>query len=160
LFSIGLENMIFLKCGLRLNIYLDNIFLNKNIFTKENVLKKKFKKKLKKKDSRFILYNLFVGLTYQNSEIISNYLSVLIKNDKNHYRILKRFTSELENYFYSNIVRLYGFQLWVTGKLTGKMRKSKYSYKLGVVHLRKLNLSLDYSLSLSYTKFGIISIKI
>ena len=40
------------------------------------------------------------------------------------------------------------------------MRKSKYHYKLGKVQLQTLKSSLNYSLGLSYTKFGIISIKI
>lgn len=39
------------------------------------------------------------------------------------------------------------------------MRKSKYIYKIGKVQLQTLKLIFDYNLYLSFTKFGIISIK-
>ena len=40
------------------------------------------------------------------------------------------------------------------------MRRSKFHYKLGKVCLQSLSIGLNYSIALSYTKFGIISIKV
>jgi ribosomal protein S3 len=39
------------------------------------------------------------------------------------------------------------------------MRKSKYHYDIGKVQLQTLKIILSYSLSFSYTKFGILSTK-
>ena len=47
----------------------------------------------------------------------------------------------------------------VSGKLNGKMRKSKYHYSIGKVQLQTLMTTLDYHLGISYTKFGILSTK-
>jgi len=51
-------------------------------------------------------------------------------------------------------------QLRLTGKLSGKMRKSKYGYRIGKVQLHTIDSKVIYSSDLSYTKFGIISIKL
>jgi ribosomal protein S3 len=56
-------------------------------------------------------------------------------------------------------ISLWGIQLRVAGKLDGRMRKSKYHYNIGKVQLQTLKTFLNYSISISYTKFGIISIK-
>jgi ribosomal protein S3 len=39
------------------------------------------------------------------------------------------------------------------------MRKSKYHYSIGKVQLLTFKTFLNYSISISYTKFGIISTK-
>jgi len=56
-------------------------------------------------------------------------------------------------------ISLWGIQLRVAGKLDGRMRKSKYHYNIGKVQLQTFKTFLNYSMSISYTKFGIISIK-
>jgi ribosomal protein S3 len=53
-----------------------------------------------------------------------------------------------------------GFQLRINGKLNGKMRKSKYHYSLGKVPLQTLQILLSYSLTIAYTRFGVITTKI
>lgn len=101
-----------------------------------------------------------MAVRYCSSKIIVDYLLNLIKKNKNHHRSLKIFTNFLEKLFLYKAIKLLGFQLRVTGKLGGKMRKSKYHYKLGKVQLQTLKSRLSYDLGLSYTKFGIISIKV
>ena len=66
----------------------------------------------------------------------------------------------LERLFFSNILKFKGFQLRVAGKLNGKMRKSKYHYKLGKTEFQVLNIYVAYSFFISYTKFGVLSLKI
>ena len=53
-----------------------------------------------------------------------------------------------------------GFQLRVTGKLNGRMRKSKYQYSIGKVSLQTLQSIISYSMTVSYTKFGLLSNKV
>jgi len=66
----------------------------------------------------------------------------------------------LNFFFFRGVIHFLGLQLRLTGKLGGKMRKSKYHYKLGKVCLQVLNIIVSYSLSYSYSKFGVISVKI
>jgi ribosomal protein S3 len=100
-----------------------------------------------------------VAILYNNAGIISDYLSVIISSDTNHKRSLKKFITIFEIFFFSNLLQLTGFQLRLNGKLNGKMRKSKYHYKVGKVQLQTLKILLNFSLAISYTKFGTISIK-
>jgi small subunit ribosomal protein S3 len=58
------------------------------------------------------------------------------------------------------LVQFLGLQLRLNGKLGGKLRKSKYHYKLGKVQLQSLKVGLNYSISISHTKFGAISVKV
>jgi ribosomal protein S3 len=62
--------------------------------------------------------------------------------------------------FLSNILKIKGLRVRIAGKLNGKMRRSKYSYQLGKVELQSLVCYLTYSISLSYTKFGVIATKV
>jgi hypothetical protein len=114
----------------------------------------------KYKKQKQVLHTILLGSFYMNTSIISDYLSFLLVSTKNHKKILKIFLDIFEKLFFSNIIKLKGFQLRIAGKLGGKMRKSKYNYKLGKVQLRSLNFCLNYSLGLSYTKFGVISVKV
>lgn len=116
--------------------------------------------KPKKQDLRFLLFTFLLATRYSNSKIIVDYLLNVIKKNKNHHRSLRIFTNLLEKLFFSKVIKLLGFQLRVTGKLGGNMRKSKYHYKLGKVQLQTLKTTLSYSIGLSYTKFGIISVKV
>jgi len=51
-------------------------------------------------------------------------------------------------------------RIYVTGKLNGKMRKKNYCFKLGRLPMQRIDLNLDHFKSLSFTKFGTISIKV
>lgn len=158
LFSIKLENSIFWAYNTFIHISITNVFFFKgfrvNYRVNNNLLK------AKKNDLRFLLYTFLLAVRYCSSKIIVDYLLNLIKKNKNHHRSLKIFTNFLEKLFLYKAIKLLGFQLRVTGKLGGKMRKSKYHYKLGKVQLQTLKSRLSYDLGLSYTKFGIISIKV
>lgn len=96
---------------------------------------------------------------YNNSKLIGDFIASEVEKNKNHFRVLTLFIKSFENLFFTKTLKFKGFQLRLTGKLGGKMRKSKYHYKLGKVELQTLKSSLSYSLCLSYTKFGVISVK-
>lgn len=121
---------------------------------------KKFGIKIKKQEFRFIFYLLLLSCQYNQSKMIANYLANYIKTTKKHYLVLRNFINFLEYFFFKNIINFLGFQLRLSGKLGGKMRKSKYHYKLGRVWLQTLKICLSYTTSTSFTKFGVISIKV
>lgn len=153
LLSIYLENIVFKYSNFFFDVWISHIFLQKGIVIDSKVVKKYKKQKQ-------VLHTILLGSFYMNTSIISDYLSFLLVSTKNHKKILKIFLDIFEKLFFSNIIKLKGFQLRIAGKLGGKMRKSKYNYKLGKVQLRSLNFCLNYSLGLSYTKFGVISVKV
>lgn len=154
LLAIKIENTIFHYCQRHININISHIFANNGIEALHGSYKD-----FKKSNFRFIFYSLLAASNYCNSRIIGDFISGEIKKNKNHFKTLSFFTNTLENLFFSNHIKFKGFQLRLSGKLNGKMRKSKYHYKLGKVQLQTLKYGLSYSICNSYTKFGIISVK-
>jgi hypothetical protein len=155
LFKLQLENIVVLTCGRFLDISINNIFVSKGI----NSIKK-VGSRMKKQEFRFIFYLLLLSSQYNQSKMIANYVANSIKTTKKHYLVLRSFIGLVEYFFFKNIINFLGLQLRLTGKLGGKMRRSKYHYKLGKVWLQTLKIGLNYTLSISFTKFGIISIKV
>jgi len=129
LFKLQLENIIFFTCKRFLDISINNIFLTSGIIN----YRKKIGVKIKKQEFRFIFYLLLLSSQYNQSKMIANYLASNIKTTKKHYLVLRNFVNFLEYFFFKNIINFLGFQLRLNGKLSGKMRKSKYHYKLGKV---------------------------
>jgi hypothetical protein len=155
IFSFYLENIIFKFCNRFLKIKINNILLKKNLF-----FNLKYYKKFKKKKNLPIFNTIIFSILYKNPKLITDYLSIDIKNDKKHKKILSNFVLIVEKIFFSNIIKLKGLKLRLNGKLNGSMRKSKYQYSLGKTELNKINNYLTFNSSLSYTKFGVIAIKI
>jgi len=154
LLAIKIENIIFWYCQRHINVNISHIFANNGIEALHGSYRD-----FKKSNFRFVFYSLLAAANYCNSKIIGDLISVEIKKNKNHFKTLGFFTTTLENLFFSNSIKFKGFQLRLSGKLNGKMRKSKYHYKLGKVQLQTLKYGLSYSICNSYTKFGIISVK-
>ena len=86
-------------------------------------------------------------------------ISIQLKRNKNHKKFIRLITSTIELFWKSRRIGLRGIQLRIAGKLNGKMRKSKYHYSIGKVQLQTLATFLNYDMCVSYTKFGILSIK-
>lgn len=91
--------------------------------------------------------------------MFSSFIALQIKKNKNHKKILRKITLIIETFWKTRNINLRGIQLRVTGKLNGSMRKSKYHYSIGKVQLQTFKTFLNYHMSISYTKFGIISTK-
>jgi ribosomal protein S3 len=94
------------------------------------------------------------------SNLLSAYVAKIIYRSTNHFRSLKQFVENLNVFFNKNRIPIIGSQLRVTGKVGGKMRKTKYQYKLGKTQNQTLSNIVSYSKSLSFTKYGVISIKV
>ena len=148
-----LENVLYNKTKNLYIININNIFFQKGILFYNNIINKYKKQK-------FLLKTLLLSTCYMNSILITDYLSIILQTNKRHRWLLKKFIEIIEMFFYLNIIKFKGFQLRVSGKLNGKMRKSKYHYKLGKVKLQSISFYLTYSFNISYTKFGVLSIKI
>jgi hypothetical protein len=154
IFSFYLENIIFKFCNFFVDIKINNILLKKNLFYN---LKQYIQ--LKKKDFLPVFNTIIFSIIYKNPKLITEYLSIQIKKDKKHKKVLSNFVLVLEKIFFSNVIKLKGLKLRLNGKLNGSMRKSKYQYSLGKIELHKIDSCLTFSSSLSYTKFGVIAIK-
>jgi ribosomal protein S3 len=107
-----------------------------------------------------VFNTIIFSILYKNPKLITDYLAIQIKKDKKHKKILNDFILVLEKIFFSNVVKFKGFKLRLNGKLNGSMRKSRYQYSLGKIELHKINNYLTFDISLSYTKFGVIAIKL
>lgn len=153
--SKSLEILILKLKAQKISIKINNIFLNKGIDKVPF-----FGKQIIKPDFRFKFFTIFWSIAYTQSKLLTEYIAILIKRGKQHRKTLQLFTNFFEKIFYSRLLTLLGFQLRVTGKLGGKLRKSKYHYKIGLVKLQTFKYYLSYSCVPSYTKFGVISIKL
>lgn len=155
LFTKTLENVIYIFSKKEISLKINNVFLNKG-FTRVPIFGKRFIKPV----FRFQFFTVFLACVYRSSQLIGHYLSKVVAKNKQHRKSLAIFSSFIEKVIFSKILVLAGFQVRVTGKLGGKMRKSKYHYKFGIVKLQSFGHSLSYICVPSYTKFGIISIKV
>jgi hypothetical protein len=155
LLSKALENVISALTKKEIQLKINNILLKKG-FLRIPVLGKE----LFMPEFRFKFFTVFLSLIYSNSRLIGEFLAKVITRDKQHRKSLAIFTAFVEKIIFSKAIPLFGLQLRVTGKLGGKMRKSKFHYKIGFVKLQTLKYSVSYSCEASYTKFGIISVKV
>lgn len=154
IFSLYLENIIFKFCNVFLNIKINNVLLKKNLF-----YNLEYFTQFKKKNFLPIFNTIIFSIIYKNPKLITDYLSIQIRKDKKHKKVLNDFVLILEKIFFSNVIKFEGFKLRLNGKLNGSMRKSRYQYSLGKIELHKIDNYLNFDISLSYTKFGVIAIK-
>lgn len=155
LIAKGLENLIYKLKYQKIAVKLKNIYLTKG-FSRVPF----FGKQVIKSEFRFKFITIFLAIAYTNSFLISEYVAGFLKKGKQHRKTLQFFTGFFERIFFSGLVSLSGFQLRVTGKLGGKLRKSKYHYKIGKVQLQTFKNLLSYCFTTTYTKFGVISVKV
>jgi hypothetical protein len=155
LITKGLENLIFKLRAKKISIKVKNIYLTKGFFRVPF-----FGKQIIKPEFRFKFFTIFLSIAYTNSFLLTEYVADFIKKGKQHRKNLQIFTNFFERIFYPRLLTISGFQLRVSGKLGGKLRKSKYHYKIGKVQLQTFKNFLSYSFTVAYTKFGVISIKV
>jgi len=91
---------------------------------------------------------------------LAKYISNFILVSKNHFRDLKIFVDYFRKFVDKNIFSMFGVLLRLTGKVGGRMRKRKYQVKLGQTPSLTFDFKISYCKSLSFTRFGVISIKL
>jgi hypothetical protein len=151
----ALQHNIFILLKKEIRITIDNICLKRGVPRVPF-----FGDIIKQLGFRYNFFTLFLALFYKNSKLLTEYLAECIIKNKQHLKILQKCTAFIEKIFFSKLLFLSGVQIRVTGKLGGKMRCSKYHYKLGTVQLQTLKHFVSYNCKSVYTKFGLISIKI
>ncbi len=149
--TISTESLIFNLTNKHVKISFNNIWNNQGLTFKIS--------NRKKKKENHILKVLFISCFYDNTQIFSDFLAFHLKRNKNHKKFLHQITLTIEKFWKAKKISISGVQLRISGKIDGRMRKSKYHYSLGKVQLQSLQIKLNYSMSISYTKFGVISVK-
>lgn len=150
IFSIKLENIIWLIANIFFIVIITNLFLWSGIYIFSTYKNKIFKK---------LFYILLISINYKWIQNTCNYISSYLKFQTSHTKFLNLFINYVEVLFFKKFFSFFGLQLRVNGKLNFKTRKSKYHYQLGIVKLQKLKIGINYAESLCYTKFGVIGIK-
>ena len=161
--EIFLEIFLFNSFNYKIDIYLNNI-LNNLKFTKflnhyENTL---FLKKNKNKKIMLKRYNLllYVYMYLKNINLFSAHIgSVLLKSNR-HIKSIQFLLNRFYTLYYQQILNFKGLKLYISGKLNGKMKRQKYSYKIGKMLLNTLNFKVYYTFMPVYTKFGVFSVRI
>lgn len=154
LLSIKIESLLLWKAKIATKVELKNILIEKGLIFE---LKQK---KLWKKKEFFLTYLVVLGLFYFNSSVIAIKIADLIQKTKKHFVQIRLVLKEIEQQFFVLKNPTKGVRIWVTGKLGGKMRKSKFGFLLGKVQLQRFKNKVSFTKVFSFTKYGIISVKV
>ena len=148
--TVFTESLLFNLTNKHIKVSFNSVWNNQGLLFKIPSIKKK---------ENHILKVLFICCFYNNTQIFSDFIAFHLKRNKNHKKFLQQTTLTIEKFWKIKKISLVGMQLRISGKIDGRMRKSKYHYSLGKVQLHSLQTKLNYSMSISHTKFGVISIK-
>jgi hypothetical protein len=148
LLAILLENILFY-----IKKYCKPLVIN-NVWENNGLIFQHFSK-------NYYIYQLLTLVSiYYNCQLFSDFIGYHLKKDKKHTLSIRKIISCVEKFWRFYRFGFQGLQLRINGKINGKMRKSKYHYSLGKVPLQTLKILLNYSISVAYTRFGIITTKI
>lgn len=145
------------------------IFLNKSyinfIKKSELLLFKKIIFKLRRysnliffKESLNIL--LISIKNYQNSSLLSNYLSYYFGMLKSHNFLLNFIKHSLNLLINSKISTLKGLKIMISGRINGKPRGTIRVLQIGKISLQSLESKIGYSKSVAYSLNGTLGIKV
>ena len=121
-----------------------------------------FFKYLKKFFFKQKLYVISLSFLFLKGDILLSYIHNIIKKTKNkkHIKNLLFFFRELKIIFKMQYIPIYGLKFRIAGRLGGKLRKGTFFYKLGHLKLLTLTTTLDYSLKVVHTLYGVFSLKL
>lgn len=105
----------------------------------------------------FILYLLFIS---RNVELFSRYVGSSLIVSHRHRKSIMSLTKPIYYLYSKLLINPKGFKLYISGKLNGKMKRSKYAYKLGEMWISTFQNYINYFYLPLYTKFGVLSIKV
>lgn len=132
-----------------LNSFLLNDFIEKNQYKNLNKQKHKI---------YFLMYTLFY---FKNVELIVRYISFIINKSHRHKRNIAFFRKMIYYLWTKKVIKFKGFNLYILGKLNGKMKRSQFYYRVGKFGLSTFsNEKIVYYYLPLYTKFGVFSIKL
>ena len=159
----SLELLINIWFKYKWNIYLNNIFNNLNFnkflnrFDNQTTTKQNKKQQIKIKKYNLLIYSYFL---FKNTKLICKHLAGSLLKTNRHIKNIQFLLNRIYYLYYQKILNFMGFKFYLSGKLNGKMKRQKYSYKIGKMLLQVINFKIMYSFFNLYTKFGVFSIKI
>jgi len=154
LISSVLSGIVFNKLRLAVKFSLQNIYLNKGWLQLPTT--KGFLQNIELRDKFF---TIFFSIKFFNAELFGQYLATLLLSSKNHLKIFYSVVKFVELLFFNSIIVTKGLRVRLTGKINGKMRKSKHHYSLGSTSTQSLSQVCNYSLVSAHTKYGVLSLK-
>jgi len=149
-----LSNIVYSKLSLDIKFNLQNIYL-----TKGWVQLPTTKGFLQNHELRDKFFTIFFSIKFFNAELLGHYLATLLLSSKNHLKIFYSVIKFVELLFFNSIIVTKGLRIRLTGKINGKMRKSKHHYSLGNSSTQSLSQVCNYSLVNVFTKYGVLSLK-
>ena len=115
---------------------------------------------LLKSRNRKLYFWIYLFFSIQNTELFTRWVGSLLSRTYQHRKKIKFFIQIIHFLFIRKLVNFKGFKIYISGKLNGKMKRSKYGYKMGEIWLNTFNNKINYYYLPLYTKFGIFSLKI
>jgi ribosomal protein S3 len=79
---------------------------------------------------------------------------------RKHWHLTKLITNILNSYWKKYSKKIIGCKIAIIGKINGSARTRKLIIEVGKLNIQRLSSTLDYSLSESFSLFGIFGIKI
>lgn len=157
--------MLGLFCSLLIYLYTNkNIKINLKSITNKTDGILYFPFKFKQQNFLFLqkLFIILISFVFAKSSILNNYIDLIVKKTKNkkHIKNLVLFFSNLKILFTKQFVPILGLKFKIAGRLDGKLRKARYSYKLGSLKLLSLQVNVDYSCFPVFTQYGSFSLKL
>ena len=153
--ELFLETLFIFHYKISLNIYLVNIL---NVLHNMYIFKKK--KLYKSKELRKKIMFYYISFYLKSAEFLCKYFGSILLTGKYHLRMIRYCLNNIYKLYLIQLINFYGFKLHISGKLNGKMRKSKYFYKIGKMLLNTFKTKLQCYFLPLYTKYGIFSIKV
>jgi hypothetical protein len=105
---------------------------------------------------------VYVGFILFNSALINIYIQYLIRTTKfkKHIYNLIMFAKYLKVLYRKHIILMSGLKFQISGKLGGKLKHSKYKFKIGENPNASFNIKTSYNLLPICTKYGVFSAKL
>jgi hypothetical protein len=154
--QIRLESILSFFFKRHLFIKLQNVF---NLPLYFNFIDVSRKTKLSVQELTTLEFMFYISCKLRMVSIFTRYLAKTLSFEKRHKKLFWQVVNTVTKLnAYLSLFK--GFRMYVTGKLDGKMRRKKYSFKFGQLAVQQIKTNLDYSTSVSFTKYGAISIKI
>ena len=157
LLGLYFENLLFKYYFKFYEIHVNNIIntlISEYFFTTYN---KSLILKCKKRKIYLVLY---LTISLKNIELLVRYIGSLLYKTYQHRKIIKIIVYSIIYIYLKKLINFKGFKIFIAGKLNGKMKKSKYRFKLGETWLNTFNNKINYYYLPLNTKFGIFSLKI
>jgi hypothetical protein len=156
--EIFLEHLVYKLYHYTFNIFLNNMLNSLQIEKFSNLMKKKIIPIFKSKDRKYSLL-LFIFFSLKQTELIIRFFGHILLKTKKHTKNINIFIKKIYLLYLNSIINFKGCKMYISGKLNGKMKRQKYSFKMGDLRINTFKTHLSFFFLPLYTKYGIFSIK-